>query len=100
MLTLTESKELWTRLRRLKSGAGDDRSALLDEVDAALERMARGTYGACEECDLDIPLERLRRFPYARSCIECQVAKNRALKREQFAKAEQLEARKPLTQPI
>lgn len=39
------------------------------EVDEALERMDSGTYGVCEECGEEIPLERLEANPAARTCI-------------------------------
>ena len=39
----------------------------------ALRRMADGTYGACEDCTTDIPLERLEILaPDARLCVLCQ----------------------------
>jgi RNA polymerase-binding protein DksA len=42
------------------------------ELEAARERIARGTYGKCEDCGRDIGVERLRAQPTARRCIECQ----------------------------
>lgn len=42
------------------------------EVEQALERMANGTYGACEECEQDIPLARLEVLPYTTHCMKCQ----------------------------
>jgi DnaK suppressor protein len=41
-------------------------------IDAALERMHRGEFGACEACDKDIPLARLRAVPWALFCLSCQ----------------------------
>jgi|SRR6185369_16391192 len=43
----------------------------LKEVMEALERMENGTYGKCENCDIDIPLERLRAYPAAKVCTSC-----------------------------
>jgi DnaK suppressor protein len=43
----------------------------LAEIDAALERLARGTYGVCTECGAAIPAERLEVRPTARSCVGC-----------------------------
>lgn len=40
------------------------------DVDNALERMDKGTYGTCEVCSEPIPLERLHANPAARTCIE------------------------------
>jgi DnaK suppressor protein len=39
-----------------------------DIVDA-LEKIDEGTYGVCEECGEEIPIERLRANPAARTCI-------------------------------
>jgi DnaK suppressor protein len=43
----------------------------LDEIDAALERIAAGTYGNCVQCGQAIPLERLQFRPSALSCVAC-----------------------------
>jgi RNA polymerase-binding protein DksA len=43
----------------------------LHDVEDALERMEKGTYGNCENCNQEIPLERLRVFPAARNCVRC-----------------------------
>ena len=44
----------------------------LEEIDAALGRIAEGTYGECEECGGDIGAARLEAQPTARLCIACQ----------------------------
>ena len=38
----------------------------------AIEQMAAGTYGACEECSRPIVAERLRILPEATRCVDCQ----------------------------
>lgn len=43
----------------------------LAEVDAALERLARGTYGVCEVCGRPIAEARLEVRPTARTCVVC-----------------------------
>ena len=53
------------------------RSQLLREVDNALGRCARGTYGACEGCHEDIAPPRLRAVPWARYCLTCQELRSR-----------------------
>ncbi|HYZ92528.1 MAG TPA: TraR/DksA family transcriptional regulator [Actinomycetota bacterium] len=45
---------------------------MLQEVDAALERMNNGTYGRCESCGAEIPPERLDARPVANLCVECK----------------------------
>jgi DnaK suppressor protein len=47
----------------------------LDElraIDAALLRMAEGSYGVCEACDKPIDIRRLNLTPQALRCIDCQ----------------------------
>ena len=46
----------------------------LAEVEAALARMADGTYGECSECGQPIPVARLTAYPTARRCVACQEA--------------------------
>jgi DnaK suppressor protein len=43
----------------------------IDEIDAALDRIAAGTYGTCVHCGAAIPTERLEFRPYAVSCVAC-----------------------------
>jgi DnaK suppressor protein len=43
----------------------------LEEIDAALERVAAGTYGICESCGGPIVPERLEARPTARTCVSC-----------------------------
>ncbi|MCU0652642.1 MAG: TraR/DksA C4-type zinc finger protein [Candidatus Pacebacteria bacterium] len=44
----------------------------LAKVNAAIDKIAKGTYGKCEKCGEDIPLERLEIFPEAGLCVDCQ----------------------------
>ncbi len=46
----------------------------LAEVDAALQRISRGTYGKCERCGAPIGQLRLRAVPAARLCMACAAA--------------------------
>lgn len=43
----------------------------LQDVISALERMEKGTYGFCENCQKEIDIERLRANPSAKTCIKC-----------------------------
>ena len=43
----------------------------LAEVDAALARVADGTYGTCARCGQEIPPGRLEARPVARTCVTC-----------------------------
>jgi len=42
----------------------------LDEIDAALQRIADGTYGKCASCGKPIAVARLRALPTTRLCID------------------------------
>lgn len=49
----------------------------LREVEAALARMADGTYGECADCGQDIGFARLQAYPTAARCIRCQTLQER-----------------------
>ena len=59
------ARELTTRSLELNVG-------LLRRVDAALGRIADGTYGTCQECEEEISQKRLNAMPWATLCITCQ----------------------------
>lgn len=44
----------------------------LREIDAALTRLADGTYGLCADCSQPIPPRRLQALPFATLCVPCQ----------------------------
>jgi len=50
----------------------DSEKQTLDKIEAALRKMDKGTYGACESCQQGIPRMRLQVMPWARYCINCQ----------------------------
>ncbi|KKW30053.1 MAG: DnaK suppressor protein-like protein, partial [Candidatus Kaiserbacteria bacterium GW2011_GWC2_52_8b] len=43
---------------------------ILGHLKDAIEKIDRGTYGLCEECDGPIPLARIKVNPSARTCLE------------------------------
>lgn len=45
-------------------------SSLLHEVDSALERMGKGSYGICEECHEPVEEDRLLADPLVRYCLD------------------------------
>jgi hypothetical protein len=45
----------------------------VDDIRAALRRMAAGTYGMCQQCGCMIAAERMQAAPTARWCAACQV---------------------------
>lgn len=50
----------------------DNEHRLLEECEAALRRIEKGTYGICEANGEKIAIARLKAIPYARYCINCQ----------------------------
>lgn len=45
---------------------------LLDQVQGALDRFERGSFGLCERCGKEIDPARLEALPYAALCLHCQ----------------------------
>ncbi len=44
----------------------------VEQITAALNRIAQGTYGLCSGCGRQITPARLEVLPHAATCIECQ----------------------------
>ena len=66
-----------TFMRELDEGLEENVEHLLGEIEAALERIANGTYGTCVVCGRQIDEERLRAVPYATLCIDDKRAQER-----------------------
>jgi RNA polymerase-binding transcription factor DksA len=49
----------------------ENESHLQSEVQAALDRIDRGTFGTCEACGGPVGDERLEALPYVRHCVGC-----------------------------
>jgi YteA family regulatory protein len=45
---------------------------LLSEIETALDKITKGTYGTCEVCHKEIDRDRLEVSPYSRFCIHCE----------------------------
>ena len=80
--TLIIRSQLLDRRGRLESARtahpdADQLARLLDEVDAALERMDRGAYGLCEACHEPVESERLLADPLMRFCLAHLTAQQR-----------------------
>jgi DnaK suppressor protein len=63
-----------TEIQGILARLDDREQAEFDAIDAALERLRTGTFGLCETCQGEIPIERLRAVPTARRCLTCQGA--------------------------
>jgi RNA polymerase-binding protein DksA len=62
----------------------------LFEIDEALKRIAKGTYGTCEMSGKQIPKARLEARPFARFTVECQ---NEIEKKNRYSRIRQPVAR-------
>jgi len=76
MAAVAQSRLLQRRSAIRKSLEGqpaicDSLAQELAETDAALDRIAQGRFGRCEECGGAIGRQRLLALPAARFCIEC-----------------------------
>ncbi len=46
----------------------------LKEINEALEKISSDSYGRCEKCKKEIPIERLEANPAAKTCIGCETS--------------------------
>ncbi len=61
--------------KALEMDLSSSEGKLLAEINDAIEKIKKGTYGICESCGKNIPRSRLDALPYARYCIHCQKEK-------------------------
>jgi DnaK suppressor protein len=54
---------------------------VVEECEAALDRIADGTWGRCETCGGEIPAPRLRVQPEASECVPCATRREQAIPR-------------------
>lgn len=60
----------------------DRERKLINKIEEALQRIADGVYGVCEECGEPISVERLKARPVTTLCIQCK-AEQEAEERKQ-----------------
>ena len=58
--------------RDLAISIDERESAEIAAIEAALQRIAEGSYGVCIDCGEDIPAARLHAAPEAARCVDCQ----------------------------
>jgi len=51
----------------------------LQRVDEALERVRKGTYGICDNCEMELQQKRLEAVPWASHCTSCQEKQEQGL---------------------
>ncbi|HBA60020.1 MAG TPA: molecular chaperone DnaK suppressor DksA [Elusimicrobia bacterium] len=56
----------------------DNERQILRDIEAALRKMDKGTYGLCEHCKKIIEKKRIKALPSARYCIVCQSGTERS----------------------
>ena len=56
--------------REMATSLEENSSHVLAEIDAALARIDRGTFGVCERCGKPIGEDRLEALPWATLCID------------------------------
>ena len=50
----------------------------VQSIEDALRRVKAGTYGRCDDCDVEIPIQRMRALPFAQTCVQCQERRDEA----------------------
>lgn len=60
-------------------GLIETEQATLQEIDEALERIDKKTFGKCVACNAPIPIARLKVKPHAKYCIECKRLEEKGL---------------------
>ena len=55
----------------------DLRSSLHEQLSRALDQLALGKYGYCEDCGAEIPAERMEFAPETTTCVPCQGRRDR-----------------------
>lgn len=65
--------------KELQFELSDNERNQLDQIEGALRKMDKGTYGLCEQCVKPINALRIKALPFARYCIVCQNNSERAV---------------------
>ena len=64
----------WLDYEGFSAGQSDRVRREVAEIDAALQRIAEGSYGSCLACGGPMGLQRLRAIPEGRYCLGCSGA--------------------------
>jgi DnaK suppressor protein len=56
----------------------DNERKILGDIEGALRKMEKGTYGLCEHCKMPIEKKRIKALPSARYCMACQSGSERS----------------------
>ena len=55
-----------------------------DQIEAAIARIADGSFGLCETCGVQIPEARIEALPYAARCVSCASEEENSLTTPDF----------------
>jgi DnaK suppressor protein len=61
-----------SHLNDLQIKVNGNRAEVVRHLQNAVRRIDKGTYGACDHCENEIPLARLKAIPWAQRCVPCQ----------------------------
>lgn len=67
-----ESEEFYNELSMVQTLKQE-----LTQVEAALEKITKGTYGRCEKCQKEIEFELLKINPESRLCRDCKLSERK-----------------------
>ena len=77
-------KSVDEHLKYINGKITDSRSGTLEQIEDALVKIEEGTYGICEECGAEIPVERLAAVFCATHCMPCQSDVDKRKKEDQL----------------
>lgn len=86
----TADQAVETEYREVVAELAEVESREIKQIDEALERLTRGEYGVCVECEKNIPMARLQALPYATKCIHCQQRRFPSMRPEELPLANTL----------
>ena len=77
----TRSESEWgfaSAARSLGAGLLSISAHTVQSIEDALRRVKAGTYGRCDDCNDEIPIQRMRALPFAQTCVACQERRDEA----------------------
>jgi RNA polymerase-binding transcription factor DksA len=77
----TRSESEWgfaSAARGLGAGLLSISAHTVQSIEDALRRVKAGTYGRCDDCGGEIPVQRMRALPFAQTCVQCQERRDEA----------------------
>ncbi len=58
--------------RQVMLNLSEQERSQLSRVEEAIQKLADGRYGVCDECGERIPVKRLKIVPFAKFCVTCK----------------------------